>query len=296
MSAATSRALRPGVRLLPSVMTVSAICLGLSAAKFAMDGRVEVALPLIAAAAVLDGLDGRVARLLDATSKMGAELDSLADALNFGVSPALVIYIALLKDAKAPHWNSAVGWIAVLLFVVCAVLRLARFNTLTDESDAPAYAKEYFVGVPTPAGALTACAPIAALLQWHDGWWLNPYLVSAWVMFVGLLMISRVPTLALKTVSVPPRLAALLLVSSAAAVAALIAAPYVFLIVLILVYIAHIPFAWRSWRWVSSRPDAWELRAPQRRAMRRAESPRPRVRAVLRPRSARRLGLRRPKS
>jgi CDP-diacylglycerol--serine O-phosphatidyltransferase len=296
MISATPRPLRPGVRLLPSVMTVSAICLGLSAAKFAMDHRTEVALPLIAAAAVLDGLDGRVARLLDATSKMGAELDSLADALNFGVSPALVIYIALLKDSTAARWDSAVGWIAVLLFVVCAVLRLARFNTLTDTDDAPPYAKEYFVGVPTPAGALTACAPIAAQLQWHGGWWTNPFLVSAWIMFIGLLMISRVPTLALKSVSVPPRLAAVLLVSSAAAVATLIAAPYVFLIVLILAYIAHIPFAWRSWRWVTARPDAWELRPPQRRAMRRAESPRPRARAAPQTRSARRLGLRRPKS
>ena len=108
-------------------MTVLAICAGLTSIKFALDGQPHVAMALIAAAAILDGLDGRVARILDAESRMGAEIDSLADAVNFGVAPALVIYVTLLSTQPA-------GWIVVLLYAVCIVLRLARFNTLLDDA------------------------------------------------------------------------------------------------------------------------------------------------------------------
>src|SRR5690606_12190207 len=139
---------RPNVvRLLPSVITILAFSAGLSAVKFALDGQLGTALGMIGAAAVLDSLDGRIARMLDATSKIGAELDSLSDAVAFGVAPALVLYVTMLD-------GSPFGWIVALLYAVSLVLRLARFNTLLEDDSVPAYAREYFVGVPAPAAAL----------------------------------------------------------------------------------------------------------------------------------------------
>ncbi|MFF2028203.1 CDP-diacylglycerol--serine O-phosphatidyltransferase, partial [Streptomyces sp. NPDC058171] len=189
------------VRLLPSVVTILALCAGLSAVKFALDEDLGTALAMIGAAAVLDSLDGRIARLLDATSKMGAELDSLADSISFGVAPALVLYVTLLD-------GQSFGWIIALIYAVSIVLRLARFNTLLDEDDIPGYANEYFTGVPAPAGALVALAPLAAAAQWGDGWWSSYPVVVAWTVFSAALIVSRIPTLALKTVSVPPHMAA----------------------------------------------------------------------------------------
>src|SRR5271166_5796389 len=126
-------------------MSVLAICAGLTSIRFALEGRPHVAMALIAAAAILDGLDGRVARILDAESRMGEEIDSLADAVNFGVAPAVVIYVSMLNSSSA-------GWV-VLLYAVSIVLRLARFNALLDDSSQPAFAREFFVGIPAPAGA-----------------------------------------------------------------------------------------------------------------------------------------------
>ena len=152
------RSAGPGVRLLPNAITVLAMCAGLSAVHFALAGRYAAAIAAIAVAAVLDSLDGRIARLLDATSKMGAELDSLADAISFGVAPALVLYIWKLEGNR-------LGWVVALIFAVCMVLRLARFNTLLDDTEQPPYAKEFFVGVPAPAGGLLALLPLILTLQ-----------------------------------------------------------------------------------------------------------------------------------
>lgn len=251
-----------GVRLLPSTITVAALCSGLSAIHFSLLDEPGIAVALIALAAVLDSLDGRVARLLDATSKIGAELDSLSDAISFGVAPALVIYVTLLQGHR-------LGWIATLLFVVAIVLRLARFNTLVDDDTAPSYTKEFFVGVPSPAGALVALAPIAAAEQWGQGWWTNQLLVMLWLLFSAGLIVSRVPTLAMKSVSVPRRAAALLLIAVAIVAAGVVTYPYVVLLALVAVYLVHIPFAVRSRRWVATRPDTWDYKPAERRAIRR---------------------------
>ncbi|TQF69501.1 phosphatidylcholine/phosphatidylserine synthase [Rhodococcus spelaei] len=266
--------------LLPSTITILALCAGLSAVKFALEGQLGVALAMIGAAAVLDSLDGRIARLLDATTKIGAELDSLSDAISFGVAPALVLYVTLLDAGSA-------GWIIALVFAVSIVLRLARFNTLLDDDTAPAYTSEFFVGVPAPAGALIALMPIAAYEQWGDGWWSSFVVVGIWTVLSAALIVSRIPTLAMKTFSVPKRMAALLLVGVALAAAALITYPYVLLIVLVFAYLAHIPFAVRSKRWVAARPEVWDAKPSERRAIRRAP-------AGGRLSSAR-LGLRRPR-
>ncbi len=282
------------VRLLPSVITILALSAGLSAVKFALDGELGTALGMIGAAAVLDSLDGRIARLLDATSKIGAELDSLSDAISFGVAPALVLYVTLLDV-------SAFGWIITLLYAVSMVLRLARFNTLLEDDSVPAYAREYFVGVPAPAGALVALAPVAAFIQWGDGWWASYPAVAVWTLLTASLVVSTIPTLAMKSVSVPPRLAVVLLFLVALAAAALVTYPYVLMLVLVGAYLAHIPFAVRSKRWVAARPETWDIKPSERRAIRaenRAQRPR---RVVIRraaapaDRSSARLGLRRPR-
>lgn len=269
------------VRLLPSVITILALCAGLSAVKFALDGEPGISLAMVGAAAVLDSLDGRIARLLDATSKIGAELDSLSDAISFGVAPALVLYVTLLDDTNF-------GWIIALVYAVSIVLRLARFNTLLDDDDVPAYAREYFVGVPAPAGALVALTPLAATIQWGDGWWSSQVFVVIWMLLSAALIVSRVPTLAMKSVSVPPHMAAALLVLVALIAAALITFPYVLLIVLVAVYLVHIPFAVHSKRWVAARPETWDIKPSERRAIRRQPTAGGR-------RSMVRLGLRRPR-
>jgi CDP-diacylglycerol--serine O-phosphatidyltransferase len=271
-----------GLRILPSATTVLAICAGLTSVKFALDDRPHIALALIGAAAVLDGIDGGIARALDAQSRMGAEIDSLADAVNFGVAPALVVYVTLFPD-------SPVGWMFVLLYAVCIVLRLARFNALLDDNTRPAYTREFFVGMPAPCGAVGAIGPLAAMLQFGDGWWTSQWFVCAWLAANSALLVSRVPTIALKAVSVPPNAAPVLLIMVALAAAALLLFPYVLVLLIIVGYLCIIPFTIRNQRWVAARPEAWDVEPRQRRAARRASR-----RAQPQRRSMARLGLRKP--
>jgi CDP-diacylglycerol--serine O-phosphatidyltransferase len=262
-------------------MTVLAICLGLTSIKYALDGQATLAMALLVLAAILDALDGRMARALGATSRMGQEIDSLADAINFGVAPAFIVYTTLLKNSQA-------GWIVVLLYAVCIVLRLARYNALV-EVDQPAYEKEYFVGMPAPAGAVGAIGAIAAKLQFGDGWWTSQWAVSIWMIGVSLLVVSRIPMRKVHTFSVPPHWTAAALALLAIATAAAFVFPYWVIMVIIVAYVCHIPFAVRSKRWAAAHPEAWESKPGQWRAQRRAIR-----RAQPHRRSVARLGLRRP--
>ncbi|MGO9924968.1 MAG: CDP-diacylglycerol--serine O-phosphatidyltransferase, partial [Mycobacterium sp.] len=174
------------LQILPSAMTVLSICAGLTAIRFALEHQPKAAMALIAAAAILDGLDGRVARILDAQSRMGAEIDSLADAVNFGVTPAIVLYVTMLS-------KSPVGWIVVLLYAVCVVLRLARYNALQDDGTQPAYTHEFFVGMPAPAGAVSMIGLIGLKLQFGEGWWTSTVFLSIWVAGTSMLLVSKIP-------------------------------------------------------------------------------------------------------
>jgi len=263
-----------GVSLLPSAVTVLALCLGVSSIKFALDGQPGASYALIAAAAVLDALDGRIARLLDVSSRIGAELDSLADAVSFGVSPAIVLYLTVLEGSRG-------GWVVALVFLVCTVLRLARYNTLIDDDNAPPYAKEFFTGVPSPSGAMVALLPLAVFLQFGDGWWTSAPLVALWVLGDAALVISRLHTLSVNSIQVPSRYAAPFLVLVGAVIAGLIVYPYLVVVGLTLVYLAHLPLATRRWRWLAAHPEVWDAAPAQRKAVRR--------------RSQRRLGLRPPR-
>jgi CDP-diacylglycerol---serine O-phosphatidyltransferase len=264
----------PGVRVLPNAITVLALCSGLSAVQFALSGYYQLAIAAVGLAAVFDSLDGRIARLLDATSRMGAELDSLSDAIAFGVAPALVVFIWRLHEYRA-------GWVVALVFAVCMVLRLARFNTLLDDADQPPYAKEFFVGVPAPAGGLLAMLPLGLFEQVGTGWWSSRAAVTIWTVAVAALLISRIPTLSAKTVRVPAKAVAPMLVLVGLLAAAIITFPLGTLVVAMLVYLAHIPFAWRRYHWLAGHPEAWAVPPRERRAIRRAGT-------------ARRLGLRPP--
>ncbi|KWX68337.1 phosphatidylcholine/phosphatidylserine synthase [Mycobacterium sp. NAZ190054] len=269
------------VRILPSAMTVAAICLGLSAVKFALDNRPTEAMAFLAIAAILDALDGRTARALKATSRMGEEIDSLADAVNFGVAPAFIVYGTLLSTSR-------IGWIVVLLYAVCIVLRLARFNAMLDV-DQPAYEKKYFVGMPAPAGAIGAIGPLAAKMQFGDGWWTSEPAVVIWMIGVSLLVVSTLPMRKIHTFSVPPNMVAPLLALLAIGVAASILYGYVVILVIIVAYFLHIPFAIRTRRFLAAHPEVWDDKPRQQRAARRAiRRTQPHRRSMLR------LGLRRP--
>jgi CDP-diacylglycerol---serine O-phosphatidyltransferase len=264
-----------GVRLLPNAVTVVALCSGLSAVYYAMAGHFELSVAAGAVAALCDALDGRLARLLDASSRIGAELDSLSDLVSFGVAPALVLYVWALQGTR-------LGWIVALVFAVCMALRLARFNTLLDAGDQPPYAKEFFVGVPAPAAALLAGLPLYTTLQFGPGWWSSAVPVGLWAVVVAGLMVSRLPTLSFKSMRVPPRLIAPLLVLVGLAAAVLVIAPFLGLGIVGLVYLATIPYTMYRHRWLSRHPEAWNVPVRERRAVARAA------------RSARRLGLRPP--
>jgi CDP-diacylglycerol--serine O-phosphatidyltransferase len=268
-------------KILPSAMTVAAICLGLSSVKFALDDRPTEAMAFLAIAAILDALDGRIARALNATSRMGEEIDSLADAVNFGVAPAFIVYGTLLSTSR-------VGWIVVLLYAVCIVLRLARFNAMLD-LDRPDYEKKYFVGMPAPAGAIGAIGPLAAKMQFGDGWWTSEPAVVIWMIGISLLVVSTLPMRKIHTFSVPPNMVAPLLALLAIGVAASILYGYIVILVIIFGYMLHIPFAIRTRRFLAAHPEVWDDKPRQQRAARRAIR-----RAQPHRRSMARLGLRRP--
>ncbi len=264
-----------GVRLLPNAVTVLALCSGLSGVYFALGGRFELCVAAVGFAAVCDALDGRLARMLDASTRIGAELDSLSDLVSFGVAPALVIYIWALEGTRF-------GWAVALVFAVCMALRLARFNTLLDAEDEVPYAKEFFVGVPAPAAALVAGVPLYVTLQVGRGWWSDPVVVGLWAIVAAGLMVSRIPTLSFKTVRVRPRWIAPVLVLVGLVAAVVVTAPFLGLAVAALAYLALTPYAVYLHRWMGRHPEAWNVPVRERRAVARAA------------RSARRLGLRPP--
>lgn len=292
------RGVSAGRMFVPSALTILAICCGLTAMRFASMDNIDMAMLLLVAAAVLDGLDGRVARLMDASTKMGAEVDSLADAINFGVVPAVIVYSTMLSGENLLRED--IGWLIVLVYCSAIVLRLARFNTLLDDDSAPAYTKEYFVGVPAPIAALMALLPIGLEEQFGDGWWASEAAVCVWLVFVSFLAVSRIPTLSLKAAKVRPRALIVLLILVAAGGALLMTFPYLLLVLIIAAYLLHIPFAWRMQRWVASHPDYWDTAARDRRRYRRDERRSRRAAPTPRPsrprKSSARLGLRRPEA
>lgn len=229
-------------KMLPNLVTLLALCAGLTSIRFGLRGEFQAAAVAIFLAAILDSADGRIARMLHATSKFGAELDSLSDFISFGVAPVVVLYLWTLGDA------GALGWAMVLLFAVCMALRLARFNTMLGEPDLPSWAHNYFTGVPAPAAAGLALLPMLLSFQFGKEVFGNPYAVSLFLVGVSFLMISRIPTYSFKHFRVPAPWAVPLMLLVGLLAAFLVTAPWTTLSVLGVLYLGTIPFAVRSFR------------------------------------------------
>ena len=231
--------------LLPNVVTLIALCLGMTAIRLAMEGSIDWAVSAIAGAAVLDGLDGRIARALKGTSRFGAELDSLADFIDFGVAPAFVLFVADLHAVKN------FGWVVALFFAMACALRLARFNVMLDDPDQPAWRTNFFVGMPAPAGAVVGLLPIYLRFAFDLG---APaprlaFIESLYVLAIALLMASRVPHFSGKSIGrVPREHLAVFLIGIAAALLLVFAFPMQSLVAVTLAYLASIPFAVRRSR------------------------------------------------
>jgi CDP-diacylglycerol---serine O-phosphatidyltransferase len=230
--------------LVPNVITLLALCAGLTGIRMAFENSYTFALAAIVFAAILDAIDGRLARLLKGTSRFGAELDSLADFVNFGVAPALIIYFWGLHDLKSA------GWIAAMVFAICAGLRLARFNVMLDDPDRPAWASNFFVGMPAPAGAITLLLPIyASFLGLPHELWLT-WLTLIYTLGIASLMVSRLPVFSGKRIGtrVPPDMVGPLVLVVVVFFAVLFAYPWELLTAGTLAYLACLPFGWLSYR------------------------------------------------
>ncbi|RDW12331.1 CDP-diacylglycerol--serine O-phosphatidyltransferase [Paracoccus thiocyanatus] len=225
------------IQLLPNMLTIIAVCAGLTAIRFGMQGDYMPAVLLIIGAGILDGIDGRIARLLGSSSKMGAELDSLADFLNFGVAPPLILYYWALQDIRS------LGWICVLVFAVCCVIRLARFNVSAKSDDLPRDGA-YFEGIPSPAGALLVMLPMYLSFAFADRPVLPGVIICLHMVLVGLLLISRIPTWSFKTTKISRENVKFFLLGVAFVGAALLSFAWVTLIALCLGYVAMVIWAW----------------------------------------------------
>jgi CDP-diacylglycerol--serine O-phosphatidyltransferase len=225
--------------LIPNVITLLALCSGMTAMRFAFEGRFEWAVAGIMIATVFDGLDGRIARLLKGTTKFGAELDSLADFVNFGVAPAVVLYLWALDGFKAA------GWIIALGLALCTALRLARFNVALDDPDKPAWMANYFTGTPAPAGALLALLPMYLGFLFDVGGDTLRFLVLLYTPVVAFLMVSRIPTFSGKLIGQKVRRDMVLpiLICAVLFTAMLLSFPWIMLSVVSLAYLAVIPLS-----------------------------------------------------
>jgi CDP-diacylglycerol---serine O-phosphatidyltransferase len=232
----------PLTRLLPNMLTLLALCSGMSAIRFALQERWEMAVGAICIAAVFDMLDGRVARLLRITSKFGAELDSLSDLISFGVAPAFILYRWVLGQ------EDQLGWLAVLGFVICAALRLARFNTMLDDGEQPAWRKSFFVGVPTPGAAGLALLPMAWSFSMETELLRTATPIALWLIVLAGLMVSRLPVLSLKGQRVPRTWIVPIFVIMAVCVAQLVTNPWRTIGWLGLIYLLIMPYGWVLYR------------------------------------------------
>jgi CDP-diacylglycerol---serine O-phosphatidyltransferase len=233
--------------MIPNAITILALCSGLSGVFFAVRGEWEKALAAIVIAGVLDGMDGRIARLLRAQSKFGAELDSLSDNIAFGTAPALILFLWSL------HLAPKYGWTVALALAVCCALRLARFNARLDAAEQPHKSAGFNTGVPAPAGAGLAFIPVFLWLVSGSDWFRAWYVTMPWVLFVALLMISSIPTYSWASVRIRSGWRLFTLAGVAILGAALLTATWYTLLAIALLYLALIPVASASYARVKRR-------------------------------------------
>jgi CDP-diacylglycerol--serine O-phosphatidyltransferase len=229
-------------RIIPSVLTILALCAGLTAIRFGLQERWEAAVIAILVAAIFDGLDGRIARMLGQSSKFGAELDSLSDIVCFGVAPAVLVFFWSLHDA------GGVGWAVVMLFAVCCALRLARFNSRLEKPDRPVWAGRFFTGVSAPAAAGMALLPMFLSLGFQSSIFRSPAITGLVLVAVAGLMVSQVPTFSLKSDRIPQRYVLPILLAVGLTAGFFASAPWLTMAAVCILYIGSIPFSFRLYR------------------------------------------------
>ena len=224
-------------KLIPSTLTLLALCCGVTAIRFGLADEWATAVAFVIGAMILDMLDGRAARLLGADSRFGAQLDSLADLVSFGVAPGVIIYMwSLQKMGNA-------GWAAALIFCACAAIRLARFNVESVRDEGATKGNPYFTGLPTPAAACMMLLPLLVSFQWKDSWVREPWVSGVAIAITSVLMVSRLPTPSIKYMKLQRQHRILAGVCFAGLAALLIAWPWATITVGLLIYAASIPFA-----------------------------------------------------
>lgn len=230
-------------RMIPNILTMAALCAGMTAIRYGLDGRWRAAVFAVLLAAILDGLDGRIARLLHGSSKFGAELDSLSDFISFGVAPAVMLYFWTMNTA------GDIGWPLVLLYAVCCALRLARFNTMLGGPELPPFAYNFFTGVPAPAAAGLVLLPLVGSFQFPEArFFSHPAVNGAMLIVVSLLMVSRIPTFSGKGLRVPHEYVAPILLLTGVLAAFVVAMPWATILMIGLAYLGAIPLSIRSFR------------------------------------------------
>jgi CDP-diacylglycerol--serine O-phosphatidyltransferase len=248
--------------IVPNLVTLLALSMGLTAIRFAIEGMFETAVIAVIIAAVLDGLDGRIARALRGTSRFGAELDSLADFVDFGVAPALILYFWSLHEIKS------LGWFAALVFAIACALRLARFNVMMDDPNRPAWQANFFTGMPAPAGAIVVLLPLylsLSILPFPHAAYVVPVEIG-YVLFIAFLMASRIPHFSGKKIGRVPREYVIVVLFGVATTVLLLATfPMEMLVALSLAYLGTIPIAIRRFAALQAEDGAREdaARAPR---------------------------------
>ena len=240
-------------KMIPHIITVSAMCVGLTAIRFGLDGEWEFAVGAIVIAGALDALDGRMARLLNVTSEFGAVLDSLSDFVCFGVAPAMVLFFWSLQEL------GGVGWGLTLFFPVCCALRLARFNSM--DGKLPPYAYNYFSGAPAPAGAGLCLLPMILSFAFHLDLAIYPFVPAIWISLVALLMVSQIPTYSFKSIKIPNRFVLPFFVILGLMFAGIAGRPWETLMFCLVAYMVSFPFSVRSFHKLKS--EAERLHASQ---------------------------------
>ncbi len=229
----------PITRIFPNIITVMAICCGFTSVRYALDQQWMMAVNFIIIAGFLDVVDGRLARFLKATSDFGAQLDSLADFVNFGIAPSIVIYLWSLHNVEI----NGLGWAFSLSFTVCTAVRLARFNSDLLDVNRPDWKNGFFTGIPSPAGAYLAIMPIMLSFEIEAIKHFNPIYLGIYITLVGLMMASRIPTFATKRIIIKKENISFVLVVAGLIVGAITIDPWGFLPIFGLIYICSIPFS-----------------------------------------------------
>lgn len=232
-------------RLIPNMLTLIALCAGLTSIKFALAAKWELAVIAIMVAAVFDALDGRIARILESTSKFGAELDSLSDFLSFGVAPAMILFVWTLEQA------GRIGWAVALLFSACMALRLARFNTKLDNTDLPSWTSRFFTGVPAPAGAALALMPLYGYLEYGGGFFDHPFVVGLNLAIVAGLLVSRIPTFSIKRLHITQAWVLPAMVFVVTYMALLTSETWNTLLITCIAYLCTIPLSYQQYKRLS---------------------------------------------